>query len=175
MLPCPIVLLVYWDFISTHHKLNRLTLPGHIHEGEHTSLKSFFFSAAAMFSACDNKVMERSEIRKGMGLVEVWSNTDDYFNHTHPMQSIPTIYSNLSIRITFYKADIVLEKAKDRGLTGKQKPNKKSEKTSNPTKTKDPKQITNWVSLKGEKEIWFPTVCILFLNILFPIMTPTVS
>lgn len=72
MLSCPIVLSVYCDFISTHHKLNRLTLPGHIHEGEHNSLKYFFFSAAAViFSACDNTVTERSETGNGMGLVAV--------------------------------------------------------------------------------------------------------
>lgn len=52
----------------------------------------------------------------------------------------------------FYQADIVLEKTKDRGLKGKQKPEKKTERTSNPTQPKDPKQITNRVTLKGENE-----------------------
>lgn len=43
-----------------------------------------------------------------------------------PIQSIDIIYSILSIRIEFYHADIVLDKTKDRGLKGKQKPNKKN-------------------------------------------------
>lgn len=71
MLSCPIVLSVYYYFISTHHKPNRLTLPGHIQEGEHSSLKLLFSTAAVVFSACDYTAIERSEIRKEMKLVKV--------------------------------------------------------------------------------------------------------
>lgn len=107
--------------------------------------------------------MEKSETRKGMGLVQVWSNTDENFNHSRIFcqrisdwslfipqaawhQCIANLSHevhshNLSIRIEFYQADIVLEKTKDGGLKGKQKPNEKPEKTSDTTKTKDPKQI----------------------------------